>query len=188
MRFPGSKRIKKETFDALLEDKECFYIYRVNDWTGEERVDDYIIVCNKEIPSDDKGYKQITQYTSDEWFKLIDACSLIPWCCNCLKKKNVIKEHVKLMMATEPLKLRENFYNDPCYLKRYKDKQAGFEYLRNLELSNQILEHHKIVNMSALVKFKNADVHDYEGVLLKLFKKYTDGVYYNKIKNESNNK
>ena len=48
-------------------------------------------------------------FTTDEWFNKVINGELIAWECACLPKKFIHKEHVKLMMSTNPLQLRKDY-------------------------------------------------------------------------------
>jgi hypothetical protein len=82
---------------------------------------------------------------------------IIAWECACLPKKFVHKEHVKLMMSTNPLQLRKDIdeYLELYYMvasnhfqnKEFKDwKKQLWEVIKYAKLANQIIENHKIVN------------------------------------------
>ena len=45
--------------------------------------------------------------TNEEWFNDVLNGSIEAWECACLNKKFIIKEHVKLLMKTDPLQLRK---------------------------------------------------------------------------------
>lgn len=120
-------------------------------------------------------------FTTDEWFTKVTTGHLYAWECACLPKKFVIKEHVKLMMNTNPLQLRKFFDAelDPIYLlaKQYiqdgeyhKGKKYLWQLIKDVKLINQIIENHKIVNYkeanSDYEKLVNNDCED-EVLLLK---------------------
>lgn len=52
------------------------------------------------------GYDFIFK-TNEEWFDDVMNGSIEAWECACLNKKFIIKEHVKLLMKTDPLGLRK---------------------------------------------------------------------------------
>lgn len=96
-----------------------------------------------------------------EWFKYVLNCDIKAWECSCLPRKFIHKEHVKLLLETDLLKLRKNFDNslDPYIIKVVSDLNLGkfeeakltlFSLLKSLIFTNQIIENHKIVNYSSV--------------------------------------
>ncbi|HBF67832.1 MAG TPA: hypothetical protein DDW20_00710 [Firmicutes bacterium] len=79
--------------------------------------------------------------TISEWFELIEKCEILPWICACINKKYILKEHVKLMMSTNPLQLRKN------YEEAKKQASTNFEWMNlfiRIGCTNQIIENHKL--------------------------------------------
>jgi len=86
---------------------------------------------------------------------------IVAWECACLPKKYILKEHVKLLLQTDPLKLRKEFDKKikTVYSKLPKLFSEGntltaqkelFELLKYLIFANQIIENHKIVNFKVI--------------------------------------
>ena len=48
-------------------------------------------------------------YTTQEWFDKVTRNDLQAWECACLPKKFIHKEHVKLLLSTNPVQLRKDF-------------------------------------------------------------------------------
>lgn len=154
-----------EFLEKLKQDPGCLYIY---DWGPYiygffKEPYDYIVVVSDtwknntdvEFPEtwgfymfykDDIAY---TFYRMKCWFDKVLLGDIDCWECACLNKKFIIKEHVKLMMSTNPLRLRQ--YVDSL---RYKSdeaiSQAGIYGLWNdikrCKFACQIIDNHKIVN------------------------------------------
>jgi hypothetical protein len=88
---------------------------------------DYLVICNKHItfPKEFYNMREVTNYgrrfdfhivvdncdfifkTNEEWFDEVMSGSIEAWECACMNKKFIIKEHVKLLMKTDPLGLRK---------------------------------------------------------------------------------
>lgn len=169
--------------EHLKEDKLVYYIYQ-NDLSIYDISSDcpnYIVIANKDyrVPEEFKdsiidAYKwkpfkfgvihdgsKFIFYEMQEWFKYVLNCDILAWECSCLNKKFIIKEHVKLMLETDLLKLRKNFdaMLDP-YMLYANSKMAVndfdsakfklFEILKTIIFTNQIIENHKIVNYKAV--------------------------------------
>ena len=81
-------------------------------------------------------------------------CDIDAWECACLNKKFIYKEHVKLLMETNPLKLRLNFDSlrknleseAQIFFKRndFKNAKKCYWYIiKSVMFTNQILENMK---------------------------------------------
>lgn len=83
------------------------------------------------------------------WFDKVLLGDIDCWECACLNKKFVIKEHVKLMMTTSPLKLRK--YVDGLRHRSDEEIEQATTYnlwndIKNCKFATQIIDNHKIVN------------------------------------------
>lgn len=191
----------------LIEHPKVYYIYNRGSIiyglnTSESDIDFLVVMDeNFEFPEEYKEYKYDNKriryfkynvlynncdfifFTTNEWFEKVMKGDLIAWECACLSKKFVHKEHVKLLMSTNPLQLRKDFeeYLDLYYLvaqDNFKNeiysawKKGLWDLVRRVKFINQIIENHKIIN------FKEAN-SDYmllvennivdESVLLKMW-------------------
>lgn len=169
--------------EHLKEDPLVYYIYQKDLSIYDIPVDhsNYIIIANKDyrVPEEFEdsiidAYKwkpfkfgvihegsRFTFYEMQEWFKYVLNCDVLAWECSCLNKKFIIKEHVKLTIEVDLLKLRKNFdaMLDP-YLLHANSKMVAndfisakvklFELLKSIIFTNQIIESHKIVNYKAV--------------------------------------
>ena len=140
--------------EYLKESPDCLYIYNrdfsIYGLPSKERYtivvkDDWI--CPEEYldTQEDDSYEI---YYLQEWFDLVLKGKLIGWECACLNKKYIIKEHVKLMMTTNPIQLRKDI--DSEYLISALSSVVGinlfYNLIRSIRFSIQIIENHKIVN------------------------------------------
>ena len=156
----------KKYLEHLTNAEKVYYVYNYSDKIfGLDYKTRYIVVVDEhyKIPKEFRKYKtrdknllfklvindvEFNIYSIQYWFKKIEQCHLEPWICACLNKKYVIKEYVKLLMKTEPLKLRL-LYDDRVFsgtLDQYK--YYCWIQLRNLKFINQIILNHKITNLS----------------------------------------
>ena len=142
--------------DYLKESPDCLYIYN-RDFSiyGLPSKERYTIVVkdNFLFPEEfsDEYFDNSEKYQIfylQEWFDCVLNGKLIGWECACLNKKYIIKEHVKLMMTTNPIQLRKDI--DSIYkvvhLSSMKSNEAFYKLIRAIRFSIQIIQNHKIVN------------------------------------------
>ena len=184
----------------LKEDKLVYFIYQrgsiIYDLnTANSDIDYFVIVddnyANKEIVYNPEYPNQLgnikinkddfTFITISEWFKKIESCDIDCWECACLPKKFVHKEHVKLLMHTDPLKLRLQIDR---LLKNPKPKDYC-SILKKIKFVIQIIENHKIVNFKdgngecKSIKSSNPDSEAFINLITpsyNILKKLTDGI------------
>ncbi len=178
-----------KTLENLKGDLNVYGIYNVGPPVFNVEGDDFYIVIIDNDAEDfilDESIKGII-YTMKTWFELIESCDILPYICAFLNKKYVIKEYVKIMMETNPLKMRLSAQKE-CYVFATNCPEALGEMYARIALYNQILEHHKIVNykvVGAVYKaFLDASSDNLTKVSEKFYKpeleaflKATDGVY-----------
>lgn len=139
--------------DYLKESPDCLYIYN-RDFSiyGLKPKEHYTVVvkdewiCPEEFEDYDPEVFEI--YKLSEWFGIVLNGDLVGWECACLNKKYVIKEHVKLLMTTNPLQLRKSI--DAEYRKFYISDSHFIsdakQLVRGIKFAVQIILNHKIVN------------------------------------------
>lgn len=155
-----------ELLEKYIEDPKVLYIYE----TGlqiyglfedvEDR--DFLVIVTDDCDYENtyNGYN-FTIVKIKDWFERVLDNSMIAWECACLPKKYILKEHVKLLLQTDPLKLRKEFDKKikTVYSKLPKLFSEGntltaqkelFELLKYLIFANQIIENHKIVNFKVI--------------------------------------
>ena len=165
----------------LIESPKVYYVYNrgsiIYELNTKESDIDFLVVVDPEfeLPEEFNEYKtkgyghrdiqynifidncDFIFYTTNEWFPKVMHGDIIAWECACLPKKFIHKEHVKLMMSTNPLQLRKDVdeYLELYYMvasnhfqnKEFKDwKKQLWNVIKYTKLSNQIIENHKIVN------------------------------------------
>jgi len=186
--------------DYLKEDPGCLYIYN-RDFSiyGLNEKERYTIVVtdNWVCPEDWIGFDTSVYeiYNLQQWFNFVTSGSIIGWECACLNKKYIIKEHVKLLMKTDPLQLRKDV--DQLYVK-YKvysgiDSNLYFELIRQIRFAVQIINNHKILNFKdgldtcrAILKCES--VSEIDKIITneyQVLKKLTDGVFKQDILNRA---
>ena len=181
--------------------KECLYIYNNSSeiyGLTPGLFEKYVIILEDsfEIPRDkvekiDKNVFVI--YKMHEWFEKVLNCDIECWECSCTRKP--IKEHVKLIMSLDLLKLRKStdyICNNYILASSNEDdikmsKLFYWKAIKNLKFANQIIENHKILNYKSAasdwdsIKFldKNEFTETAERIFnteYKIFKSFTDGV------------
>ena len=163
----------KTTLNKLIEHPEVYYIYDLRGAAfGIDNLGEYIIVVKDGLiikdELDDSEIVKVSIYSSSEWFKLVVNGEILPWICACIDKKYILKEHVKLLMTTNPLQLRKCFEATRVQiLSNLGETESSkrfnlWKIILFARFCNQIIENHKIVN------FKNS-ANDYQEL-----RKYTD--------------
>ena len=163
----------RTTLNKLIEHPEVYYIYDLRGAAfGVDDLGEYIIVTKDRLvikdELDDSEIVKVSIYSSSEWFKLVVNGEILPWICACIDKKYILKEHVKLLMTTNPLQLRKCFDTTKAQiLSNLEETESSTQFnlwkiILFARFCNQIIENHKIVN------FKNS-ANDYQEL-----RKYTD--------------
>ena len=156
--------------DWLKESKKVYYIYmRGSRIYGLETKDsdyDYLVICNKHttFPKEFYNMREVTNYgrrfdfhivvdncdfifkTNEEWFDEVTNGSIEAWECACMNKKFIIKEHVKLLMKTDPLGLRRQIVKMDNSITEESNPKDMWKVVAYCKFANQIIENHKIVN------------------------------------------
>lgn len=189
-----------ELLKQLIEDKTVLYIYEIGKQIygifPDVKERSFLVIVDPEFTINDSiyidGENTFNFIIIDEWFRMIQNCDILAWECACLPKKYVIKEYVKLLMKTDPLKLRMNYLR--LYKKNYESALKEIELGNTLTaqillwkitkyaiFANQILENHKIVNFKSVADDYRKIVDGqltYKDDILKKFetanKKYQD--------------
>lgn len=127
---------------------------------------DYLVICNKHItfPKEFYNMREATNYgrrfdfhivvdncdfifkTNEEWFDEVMNGSIEAWECACMNKKFIVKEHVKLLMKTDPLGLRKQIVKMNNAITENSDPKDMWKVIAYCKFANQIIENHKIVN------------------------------------------
>lgn len=139
--------------DYLKESPDCLYIYNLDSSIyGLPKEKRYIVVVREDWICPEECVEELENgfeiYTLREWFNYVLSGSLIGWECSCLNKKYVLKEHVKMMMIVNPIKLRkdaDSMYRT-LHLLANKSNQMLYSLIRFIRFSIQIIQNHKIIN------------------------------------------
>lgn len=184
----------------LKEDKLVYFIYQkgsiIYDLNTSNSDVDYIVIVdddytNKQIVYNPDYPNQLGNIKIDkedfvfitisEWFKKIESCDIDCWECACLPKRFVFKEHVKLLMHTDPLKLRLQIDK----LLKNPEPKNYCSILKKIKFSIQIIENHKIVNFKdgntecKAIKNLNPDLSAFIALITPsydILKKLTNGI------------
>ena len=191
--------------DYLKESPDCLYIYN-RDFSiyGLESKERYTIVVKDDwiCPEDWIGFDTDVYevFYLNEWFNIVLNGDLIGWECACLNKKYIIKEHVKLLMKTNPLQLKKTIRTQRLSNETYSDINIlrDWELIKNIKFAIQIIENHKIVNFKEakndyfnLLKCESIEeISEYINKSYQILKDLTDGMLLQErikeINNESN--
>lgn len=191
--------------DYLKESPDCLYIYN-RDFSiyGLESKEHYTIVVKDDwiCPEDWVGFDTDIYeiFYLNEWFNIVLNGDLIGWECACLNKKYIIKEHVKLLMKTNPLQLKKTIRTQRLSNETYSDINIlrDWELIKNIKFAIQIIENHKIVNFKEakndyfnLLKCESIEeISEYINKSYQILKDLTDGMLLQErikeINNESN--
>ena len=195
----------------LIESPLVYYVYQrgslIYGTNTQESDNDFLVVLDPtyRVPKEFKRYKVLNHqpnqvnynivyencnfifYSIDDWFKHVLNCDIDAWECACLNKKFIYKEHVKLLMETNPLKLRLNFDSlrknleseAQIFFKRndFKNAKKCYWYIiKSAMFTNQILENHKIVNFKEAEPYFNTliKVENDVDTIIALYNKLLD--------------
>lgn len=172
-----------EFFKHLKANHRVYYIYRddleMYNPNGKAKPNSFIVVVKDGffIPAKFNPSKQdkmildlcnpkriefescaFTFYSMSNWFKLLENNDLTVCQCMFLKKKNIYKEHVKLNINLDPLKLRANLENNlisslSCANIALNEKDFNtmkyvlWNCLKNMVIVTQLYSHNKIYNL-----------------------------------------
>lgn len=187
--------------EYLMKDPDCLYIYNrdlsIYGLPSKER---YTIivkdnwVCPDEYWDDTERNFEI--YSLAEWFDFVLNGKLIGWECACLNKKYVLKEHVKLLMTTNPIQLRKDVddFAKLVKLASNTDPTLYINLLRQIKFSIQIIQNHKIVNykdgLDDYLAIKNAESKEEIWEIIDKYydelKSLTDGMIKQQILKKAN--
>lgn len=186
--------------EYLIENPDCLYIYN-RDFSiyGLPSKQRYTVIvkdgwiCPEDYWEESENGFEI--YNLQEWFNFVLNGKLIGWECACLNKKYVIKEHVKLMMTTNPIQLRKDIDAEykAFHLSEHPILEAK-QLIRDIKFSIQIILNHKIVNYKEAIGDYYAidtidDINDcYEIVddAYNQLKSLTDGMIKQQILKKAN--
>jgi hypothetical protein len=177
---------------------------------------DYLVICNKHttFPKEFYNMREATNYgrrfdfhivvdncdfifkTNEEWFDEVMNGSIEAWECACMNKKFIIKEHVKLLMKTDPLGLRKQIVKMDNAITEDSDPKDMWKVVAYCKFANQIIENHKIVNFKeanperkTILEAFDSDNRflDYKFCLykpLELLKNSTDGMLKKEVQSK----
>ena len=97
--------------EKLKQDPNCLYIYNWGPYIyGLDKEPREYLVITKNKPLMVACMEEGISYqfiSINDWFEKVLRGDIRCWECACMNKKFIIKEHVKLMMSTNPLNLRK---------------------------------------------------------------------------------
>lgn len=188
--------------EYLKESPDCLYIYNrdfsIYGFPNKER---YTIVvkdgwvCPDEYADHDQSVYEI--YELKDWFDLVLKGKLIGWECACLNKKYVVKEHVKLLMKTNPIQLRKDIDTEYNLFHLCSNPfSVAKKLVRDIMFSIQIITNHKIINykegLGICQMIDNVDeLEECYQIVDKVYdtlKSLTDGMIKQEILNKANAK
>lgn len=188
--------------EYLKECPDCYYIYNLDfSIYGLPSKERYVIVVKDDwiCPDEYSDYDDFIHeiYTLDEFFKFVLNGKLIGWECSCLNKKYIIKEHVKLMMNTNPIQLRNDVDIFRKAIQQNECLQTTdmmYKLVRNIRFSIQIIQNHKIVNYKDghedYIALENAETFDEMWNIINIsyetLKSLTDGMIKQQILKKAN--
>lgn len=177
--------------EYLIESSDCLYIYNRNfSIYGLPEKERYTVIVKDDwvCPEDWIGFdKEVYEvFYLKEWFDFVLNGDLIGWECACLNKKYVIKEHVKLMMTTNPIQLRKTIDKQLFQSSLLSDINLlkEWELIKNIKFAVQIIDNHKIVNFkeakddyNVLQQSKSStEFFTYKEQFYNILKNITDGM------------
>lgn len=194
--------------EQLKEDPLVYYIYQTDlSIYGIPDEDKYTIITDDNYIPNNNDLEHFTFYKISTWWEMMNENTLLTWTCSCMDKKHIIKQYVKLIIPIDILKLRKNILDQLKYsdYQSYPDLDDCLTEMIidivSLNLTNQIIENHKIVNLQSpskefklLQNCKNyySCLNKYKEIInkgLEVLHKNTDDLYKQElIKNKLNEK
>ena len=173
-------------FEKFVQGVEAiYYVYRFTpEYYGITGYDYYVLIIapGYRVPEKYKDLK-IKYLTIDQYFNEVLKGSIAAWELACMDKKYVIKEHVKVLMQTNPIQLREQIDKaiDQIGTIAGEDldskKILYWRLIQSIDLACQIIDNHKIVNPrrqgDAYASMQAATDEEFDAV----FTKFYDPVY-----------
>lgn len=95
-----------DELNKLKENKEVKFIYKL---PCSFYPDGYEYIVIGTVPNEFKPDQSVKCFLIENWFKLIDSGSLLPYVCCTLNKKYKIKEYLNIYQKPDILKLRKYF-------------------------------------------------------------------------------
>ena len=150
----------KDFVKYIQEDEDILYGYFLPpDLFGlTSGVDKYVLITKYAYKLPDK-YKDIPiiHFPIQLYFKYITNNDLTAWILSCLDKKYIIKEHVRLLVNFDILKIRKNIddtykllsdllYRDFDVCSITEIKAVYSKIYKYLVYANQVIDNHKIIN------------------------------------------
>ena len=154
--------------EILKKDPLVYYIYQMDlsIYGIQSEQPKYLVVVDSkyQVLKELRENTEFVFFNTEEWFIKVLNCEVLVWQCSCLNRKFIIKEHVKLVLSTDALKLRQNFKAmlDPYFLVAMSKISNGnfvegklklLDILKEAEFSNQILDFHKIINYGIIKSY-----------------------------------
>lgn len=160
------------TFEELLQDPNVLYVYEtgLQIYGLFEGVDrrEFLVIHNDGLKPEIESTreKEYSFKRISDWFQEVMSGGMLPWMCACLNKKFIHKEHVKLMMHTDPLQLRKDFdkYQNFIWTEvedaiknnaPFTAEKLAWGLYRYLAFANQIIDNHKIINFKTVAPAYN---------------------------------
>lgn len=148
---------------ALKDNELVYYIY--------ELYDKLIVVASDKIEG-------VEHYLPSEWFEKVLNNDLLAWKCICLNKRHIKKEHVKLFISKDVVKLRRQA--DKIFTNNKKN-------LNDLSLILQIIDFNKIVNYNEydISSLKDEELLHLSSQVYKKICDKTNGVIKQRLINQN---
>ena len=184
----------------LIEDPMVYYIYqRGSSIYGLNTKDsdvDYLIIIDSEyeLPEEYLKYEYNSGYINDRrnikyenadfifvfvqnWFKMVLDNKIPAWECACLNKKFIKKEHVKLILKTDIVKLiKDLIIHKSAILNYITDDKEVWYFIKDILFTQQIIDFHKITDFKEANKYYNdiinADIGDRIAFINKMWKQF----------------
>lgn len=204
--------------EHLIEDPKVYYVYqRGSSIYGLNIKDsniDYLVIIDSEykLPEEFKEYEFDSGYENarknikydncdfmfifvQDWFNMVLNNKIPAWECACLNKKFIKKEHVKLILKTDMIKLIRDLMMRKPYLINYAhDPKFIWYFVKDVLFTQQIIDFHKITDFKEANKYyndiKNADIQfrlDFADQIFKQFYEKNKGQYEYYIKSIKQN-
>ena len=163
----------------LIEDPMVYYVYQrgssIYGLNNKDSDIDYLVIIDSEyeLPEEYLQYEYNSGYINDRrnikyenadfqfkfvqnWFNDVLNNKIPAWECACLNKKFIKKEHVKLILKTDLIKIIKDLMMRRLELgNRVLDPKFIWYFVKDVLFAQQIIENHKIVDFKEANKYWN---------------------------------
>lgn len=163
----------------LIEDPKVYYVYQrgssIYGLNNKDSDIDYLVIIDSEfeLPEEFKEYEFESGYINarknikydncdfmfvliQNWFNMVIDNKIPAWECACLNKKFIKKEHVKLILKTDIIKLTKDLMiRRQALFNHLNDYKTVWYFIKDILFTQQIIDFHKITDFKEANQYYN---------------------------------